>query len=145
MRFAQTFKRFVGGGTPVLGADAVPTRPPGNEDNILSARFMDTTGFFGQRLAIAMSGPATTDDKTVALYIWEDTLGKWFLCPTTTKLSQDSVKYFDIPILISPAQNRRNTDRDNTNSGSLEVCVIVSADGVAPNGQYDFAMSVTAN
>ena len=145
MRFTKLFKRYVGGGGTALGSDAAPTNPPGNQDNVLTARFSDINGFFGQRIAITMSGPATTDDKTVTLYIWEEQSRKWYVAPTTTKLSQDSVKYFDVPFLIAQPQNRANANEDNTNPGSLEVYIRVSADGTVPNVEYVFTAAVVAN
>lgn len=148
MRFPHTFYRQVGGGSayPALGSDTVPTSGVATGDYIFKARFKDIDGYPGQRLAVTMSGPATTDDKTVALYFLEENSGKWYQIPTTTKLSQNQVKFFDIPVLINPAQKLGTPDQMNALSvGSLEVAIVVSADGTAPNGVYVFAAALTSN
>lgn len=146
MRFPLVFKRYkTVPGTPI-GSDGVPTSNLLNSDNIFKARFKDIDGYPGQRLAIGMSGPATTDDKTVELYILEEHTQKWYKIATTVKLSQNEIKFFDIPILINPAQKLGSPDQmENLSVGSLEVYIKVSADGVVPDGEYLFAVALTSN
>lgn len=144
MRFPLVFSRFKAGGPgdPVLGGDTIPTGMVSSKthSNVLFSRFSNAHGRPAERIALLYKAPSGSLALNYSAYIFEDTIGAWFRVATGT-VTPDVVTFFNTVGLIEPPPG----NPEIASPGSLQLLIIISDPGAAPNGEHKFAVGACLN
>jgi hypothetical protein len=141
MRFPTTFKRYKGGGSPVLGSDGAagvpPTSTPLAQDNLLLSTGYSNQGWPAHRIAVAYKGPAAAIALAAQVWVYDNLSGAWYEVGAPQNITPNRITYFDVVALVDPPPTSANLG--NPGSGGVQALLVVQ-DGVTPNGEYVFSM-----
>jgi hypothetical protein len=141
MRFPHSFKRYVGKG-PGDGKELGSDKPPEGRlvptpDNCFESRTANVNGWPVQRVAIGFTSPRNARvELSVSVYVYDDTSEQWFRSGPPQEVSNGTLSYFDVPLLLD---NARTGGGDGLKSqGALECFVVADKPSKGAEGEYIF-------
>ena len=144
MKFPLTFTRSKGGGAfPVLGSDPDPlagTFSPGdvNVGNMFRTRLSGMTGEPMHSVCVGYKGPVAAIALNLEIYVWEESISKWFLVAPATTVPPDSYVYVSVP---NPLSSAPKSLQDGNVVGVGDFFIRVLDPGGAPAGDHTIVVA----